>query len=621
MGSVFSTDEETEAQQFQEQSEEQVHDFDEQQEQSASTPELSMPQSDCAPDVLMHQNQCAPMPEMLMQQIQSAPPLRMQQNQCAPDLLMQQNQSAPSQAQAGPPPQPMRAQMGARRMSRRTVSSFDAPEYAALPETSFNDDDPMPIGEAAACDQPEPDPAVSTDCVLTVSTRVEYSALPRGQTQDVFGLITIQAAAAPVPDPSAPSQTAEQERQPMDLICVLDVSGSMRGSKIQQVQDATRFLVEQATPKDRISIVTFNSDAARPLRLRKMDADGKNSANVATYQLHAGGGTSIAAGLSMALSVMEQRRQRNKVSSILLLTDGQDGSTRHQLPALIARAQQANCSVYAFGFGSDHDAALLSELAEQAQTPFTFVEDTSKIRECFAGAVGGLTSIVAQGIELTIAGHVPVKHVHTPFTMQRHSETSVTITIPDVFAGERRDVLVELAVPAADAGGHAKLLESYVRYTDLRSEGVVQTSPVVMETSLVEEPQPEAEPDEEVSAQRERVEVTRALQEAAAQSDRGQFEEAQRVLGVADNRLKSKKMKSHLSEALGSELADAQDRMRSRSMWEGAGRAEVIDGLQMHKMQRCTNMMSSASSKVQKSSKQMYCNATQSAWVSKSKFG
>merc|ERR1719424_2509824 len=147
----------------------------------------------------------------------------------------------------------------------------------------------------------------------------------------------------------------------------------------------------------------------------------------------------------MALSVMEQRRQRNKVSAILLLTDGQDRSTRSALPSLVARAAQTNCAMYAFGFGTDHDVELLSEIAEQARTPFTYVEDTENIREAFAGCVGGLTSIVAQGVELNLTCQVPLKAVHTPFTVRRASDTRATVIIPDVFAGERRDVLVELA--------------------------------------------------------------------------------------------------------------------------------------------------------------------------------
>jgi hypothetical protein len=306
---------------------------------------------------------------------------------------------------------------------------------------------------------------------------------------------------------------------------------------------------------------------------------------------------------------MEQRRQRNKVSAILLLTDGQDGSTRHQLPALMTRAKQSNCSVYAFGFGKDHDAALLSDLAEQAQTPFTYVEDNDNIKEAFAGAVGGLTSIVAQGVELSIAGCVPVKNVHTAFTIQRTSDTHATVLIPDIFAGERRDILVELAVPASNnTSEQTTLLESYARYTDLRSGSAMQTPAVVMEALRVEEPQPEAEPDEEVSAQRERVEVTRALKEAAAQSDLGQFDEAQRVLDLADRHVKSKKKATKMSEAMCEELADAQRRMKSRSQWEGGGRAEIQDSCQMHSMQRSTNMISSSSAAVSKKSKAMYCS-------------
>merc|ERR1719379_1583311 len=180
------------------------------------------------------------------------------------------------------------------------------------------------------------------------------------------------ASAPPAPEGNLDSDA----RQPMDIICVLDVSSSMSGDKIRQVQDATRFIIEQAMPGDRVGIVEFNSTARRVLRLRRMDAEGKNDANVATLRLRAQGGTSIASGLSTALQCMEQRRQRNKVSVMLLLTDGQDHSTRSQIPMLVERAAAARCGLYCFGFGADHDAALLSQLAEQVHTPFTFVEDT-----------------------------------------------------------------------------------------------------------------------------------------------------------------------------------------------------------------------------------------------------
>merc|ERR1719213_1563396 len=106
---------------------------------------------------------------------------------------------------------------------------------------------------------------------------------------------------------------------------------------------------------------------------------------------------------------------------------------------------------------------------------------------------------------------------------------------------------------------------------DLRQNAAVQTPVAVMEAQRVEEPQPEAEPDEEVSAQRERVEVTRALQDAADASDRGQFDHALQVIDQCDSRMKGSKKKTAMSEALEQELLDARNRMRSRSVWGHGG--------------------------------------------------
>jgi len=503
---------------------------------------------------------------------------------------------------------------------QRSVN-WNLPAGTSIVPSGFADDEPLEIAAAGALpvyvSQPgaEPDPIANTGA-LTVKTRVEYSAMPRDQMQDIFGLVTVHAAEAVAAAVDSAAAGAEPERQPTDLVCVLDVSGSMQGDKLSQVQKALRFIVGEAEPKDRLSIVTFNHQAARPLGLKRMTAQGKDAANVATLRLTAGGGTSIAAGLDMALAVMEQRRERNKVSAILLLTDGQDNVTRSRLPQLLARVSKANCSLYAFGFGADHDAGLLSEIAEQARTPFTFVENAENCRDAFAGAVGGLSSIVAQGVELTLNCAATLKMVHTPFDVKRDGNGSrAVITIPDFFAGERRDILVELAVPAGEAG-KAALLDASLRYTDLGQGCNVVMPTVQMEAARVDEPQPEMEPDEEVSAQRHRVEVTRALQEAARHGDEGNFEGARQVLTVCEKRLETGKQ-TKMSGNLCIELKDAQQRLRSKSSWEHGGRAEVKDACQMHSMQRCTNISpASGSYGLQKASKSMYVTSTQMGWFS-----
>jgi hypothetical protein len=113
------------------------------------------------------------------------------------------------------------------------------------------------------------------------------------------------------------------------------------------------------------------------------------------------------------------------------------------------------------------------------------------------------------------------------------------------------------------------------------------------------------------------VEVTQTLERVAAQGEAGQFEEAQAVLSAHEGRLRSGP-KTKISEALALELQDARERMQSRSSWEDGGLAEVRDAMQMHKMQRCTNMSVSKKCMVEKRSKGMYVTSAQHEWIAKS---
>merc|ERR1712079_321207 len=177
-------------------------------------------------------------------------------------------------------------------------------------------------------------------------------------------------------------------------------------------------------------------------------------------------------------------------------------------------------------------------------------------------------SVVAQNIKVTLEFHAQPKALHAPFATDHVSENEKIITIPDIFAGERRDVLVELAVPLESmdqCSDRLLLLEAVAQYKDLRSGGLVQTPSAPMQVEAVQDPQPEQEPDEDVCVQRERVQVTQALKEAIEQSNGGNFTSAKDILTKAEQQLKGNR--SAASAPLVQQLREAQSQMKNRSQY------------------------------------------------------
>ena len=55
----------------------------------------------------------------------------------------------------------------------------------------------------------------------------------------------------------------DSNRPHIDLICVIDNSGSMSGYKIENVKKALKYLLELLGENDRICLITFNSYGVR----------------------------------------------------------------------------------------------------------------------------------------------------------------------------------------------------------------------------------------------------------------------------------------------------------------------------------------------------------------------
>jgi Mg-chelatase subunit ChlD len=74
--------------------------------------------------------------------------------------------------------------------------------------------------------------------------------------------------------------------------------------------------------------------------------------------LYASGGTSIMSGMDLALKTIRDRKIPNKVTSVFLLSDGQDKGAENQLKAALSSEENKDLgvfSIHSFGFGTDHD--------------------------------------------------------------------------------------------------------------------------------------------------------------------------------------------------------------------------------------------------------------------------
>lgn len=86
----------------------------------------------------------------------------------------------------------------------------------------------------------------------------------------------------------------------IDLICVIDVSGSMQGIKIDMVKKTLKALLDFLNPRDRLCLIVFNSSATRITPLKCVTKTNLKYFNQAINTLNAGGGTTIGSGTELA---------------------------------------------------------------------------------------------------------------------------------------------------------------------------------------------------------------------------------------------------------------------------------------------------------------------------------
>jgi hypothetical protein len=164
------------------------------------------------------------------------------------------------------------------------------------------------------------------------------------------------------------------------------------------------------------------------------------------------------------------------VASVWVFTDGlanegiQDSAIlKAETEALVAKVS-SSCSLFTFGFGNDHSSVILTDISKAGNGLYYYVETEDKIPDAFTDCLGGLLTVTAQNLHLTLTPceanqyswapwtnsfdqkrskyHCKILQVQTAFKHEIDPISGVaTVHIPDIYSEEVRDIVFQVEVP------------------------------------------------------------------------------------------------------------------------------------------------------------------------------
>ncbi|KAK3106469.1 hypothetical protein FSP39_020624 [Pinctada imbricata] len=157
-----------------------------------------------------------------------------------------------------------------------------------------------------------------------------------------------------------------------NIVFVIDISGSMSGSKIEAVRRVMIVILEKLRPNDNFNLLLFDDK----IKMWKTNAVAATEDNIreakafAEKELFARGSTNINGALIEGINKLTNRQNSEsdvyKSNIIVFLTDGMPTSgvtSTSRIRANVRRKNEGRANIYALGFGIDVNMDFLKALA------------------------------------------------------------------------------------------------------------------------------------------------------------------------------------------------------------------------------------------------------------------
>jgi Ca-activated chloride channel homolog len=339
------------------------------------------------------------------------------------------------------------------------------------------------------------------------------------------------------------------ERKPMNLVLVIDRSGSMADeNKLEQVKQAAVAILNQMSSRDRLGIVIYD-DAVNTI-LPSSPVENTQRIRELLYSLSPGGSTNLAGGLQQGFEEVRKNFRPELVNRVILLSDGLANVgiiDPEQIAALVRNIRERSISVSTMGVGIDYNETLMANVADHSGGNYYYISRDVNMADVFRREWNLMQSLIANNAvaSLDLASGVEVQDV-AGFQWNVNNG-KLRIQVPDIYSGEIKRILVHLRAPA-NVKTVVALGKGEFTYTDITSDkphtiaqNFLPSIQVIEDRNTVA-----ANYDRDVQSKVVAVEASKKMEEAYRRlesgDDKGAFEVAQkanselRALGYVQNK-------------------------------------------------------------------------------------
>lgn len=240
--------------------------------------------------------------------------------------------------------------------------------------------------------------------------------------------------------------------QNVDMVIVLDRSGSMEGKKINDARQAIIRLLDNLSPKDRFAIVSYSNKVRQHSGLLTANQSNIQALKAAVTSIYPGGGTNLGAGLEAGMDLLHKAPKIGNVGKVVLISDGlanQGVTSPDALGIMASTAVRKEFAVSTVGVGLEFNEHLMTTIADHGTGSYYYLENPAAFARVFQQELHNSKTVAASSIEIRIPLTNGITVVDAAGYPIERTGNEAVFRPGDLTSGQTRKLYVTLKAPTA----------------------------------------------------------------------------------------------------------------------------------------------------------------------------